>query len=510
MTSEKNILNIEAGREGVADDRFWQTLLQSCPVCLLIREANSDFVIYATSYVEEFLGITAGMNIQPFFNVNILEFEPAENAADYQKWHHVCVKTSNGEVKNMHITQYDSEYEGAPCVIVWLQDYTKMNLASDTLRIASEQAQELVQADRELLSKLGYEVRQSMTSISGLAGILLDTQGDDEKRINYTNDIINTSKVLLQKLDSLVSVKKEKPATVFSLDQVLSSVTRTTIKRIENRNLDFEIVKQEDICDRLVGNGAYLGQVLVNIIKNSIGFTIDGGITLTVTEYDRFDEDITLLFSVADTGVGIDPEKLGILFPQFADENNEVTNEKGLGIATCRTLVNLMNGRMWCESEVDKGTTVYFTMVCKLADEEVSEIDDSGENTPDSEHPSNLKILVVDDDRVNRTVAYEILRRNNLTATIAEGGVEAVDLIKTGAVFDIILMDIYMPDMDGITTTKIIREFKNYKTTPIIALTANAQRGDKELCISMGMNDYITKPFRTDEFIKTILYWANK
>lgn len=487
-------------------NNFMRKILHTNPNSFLVT--SNDMVYYSNPLAKKLIGIKEGDKLSDFYEKPI-DFEPSISEEDYQHWVNVKFKTTYGEIKIMHMHQYNyySESVKENLILVWLQDVTKMNQAVDTLRSASENVQEISNADKEMHLKLDFESRKCMNSILGLSSIALDTEDISELKA-YIKQIQTAANSYVNELNKFFKPSKTAAKALLSLNSILQSVSRSTKKRLENRELSFELIVQEDIPDKLIGNGSQLGQVLVNLIKNSIGFTISGGIVLRVTEFDRYQNNITLLFAVSDTGIGMEQDKLDILFPQFSDDVKPGNAEKGLGIATCRTLVSLMGGRMWCESELDKGTTVFFTISCEIpSDDQIQP--KKAEDAKNEISEKKYKVLVVDDDKVNCTVAYEILRRNGFNATVAESGVEAIDILKAQSDFDVILMDVYMPDMDGLTTTKVIREMPIYKNVPVIALTATAMKGDKELCLEMGMDDYLVKPFITKDFLDTVFSWAN-
>lgn len=351
--------------------------------------------------------------------------------------------------------------------------------------------------EKEFINRLDFELFKTLNNIITVSELVLNT-ADYSEKTEMLNQIIDASKSLEYIVEEIKKSSGLIPVSLFYLDDVLNSVMRFTKSQIEKRGLTFRINRKQTLPGAFIGNGSQLGQVLVTLIKNSADYTASGGITVTAEEQERSGENITLLFGVSDTGAGMTEEQINMLFPKIPDNTQElsVTGKKS-GIALCRSLINIMGGKIWCESIMGKGTTVYFTVQCKIP--------------PKTEKPDKTyRVLIVDDDAVIQTVSCEILKRNNFISVTADGGVEAIEKIKSEPHFDVVLMDIYMPDMDGLTASKMIREIEEYKDTPIIALTANSYKGDKDACFSNGMNDFITKPYDASVFVKTVRSWAEK
>lgn len=495
--------------EYLNNPQFLIKILHSCPVCFLIQE--DGVVSYATPFVNNFLGIKPGDKLSDFFHGVGDDFnpQPEKDVNNFQYSDSVVIKTAFGDFKKMELQLYSYEHEGKAILLTWLNDISRLNSAEDALRLVREQVREQMRASNDTLAKLSYETRKSLDSILGLSSLLRDGE-NTEQQIGYIDTLTQSAKGLLEAVDEIfVSDKDSDEHKPFCMRAVLAEVESNIRKRLEGRNLEYTVICQSDVPERLSGSPKSIETVLITLIKNSIGFTRKGGITVKVSEYDRMDDDVTLLFSVADTGCGMKKEQVDALFPQFASEDNgddSVYRNGGLGLATAQTLVDFMRGRMWCDSVHGSGTTIYFTVSCKLSGE--SEESDFYEHTGEINfHPEDVRILVVDDNRINRTVASELLKRQGFTVETAESGTEAVDIIKADGNFNLILMDVYMPDMDGGTATKIIRSM--YPRIPIVALTACAMPGDKEMCLALGMNDYFVKPFDVPSFIRLIKKWVS-
>jgi len=259
----------------------------------------------------------------------------------------------------------------------------------------------------------------------------------------------------------------------------------------------------------LIGDPYRINQILLNLISNSLKFTEKGNVDISCRIIDDTLISQTVCITVKDTGIGMDKSFVKNLFQKFTQEDESVTRRfggTGLGMSICKQLIELLNGTIDVESEKGIGTTVTFTLPLKKG----SRAHLPKKNT--GKLPSNIlsgkKILVTDDNEMNRLVATTILKHYGAVITEAQNGVEAIDKLNV-ALFDLVLMDIQMPVMDGMEATKLIRENIN-KELPIIALTALALKGDESKFLDAGMNDYLSKPFKEDQLINVISRWISK
>jgi CheY-like chemotaxis protein len=266
-----------------------------------------------------------------------------------------------------------------------------------------------------------------------------------------------------------------------------------------------------------------LRQVLVNLIGNAIKFTHEGGVVIDATVAARTDSGkITLRFCVQDTGIGIAPEKTERIFQNFSQADTSTARQyggSGLGLAISKQLVQMMGGRIWFESELEKGSRFWFTIQVRPGEKQVRpEKGDLGE-----EQGRDFSVLVVEDNQINQDLALIVLKKHGYQVKLAQNGCEALEMVAAEA-FDIILMDVQMPEMDGLTATRIIRQCEKGQVQalgetmpdlvavlgkklmgnhiPIIAMTANAMSGDREQCLDAGMDDYLTKPFMPDHITR--------
>jgi CheY-like chemotaxis protein len=267
-----------------------------------------------------------------------------------------------------------------------------------------------------------------------------------------------------------------------------------------------ELVSQvsAEVPDDLLGDAARLCQVLVNLLVNALKFTEEGEIVLGVNLRKRAKDRLWLEFSVRDTGIGIPKDKLRMIFESFTQVDSSTTRQfggTGLGLTICAELVSLMGGEMWVESEVGSGSTFFFTARLELPNEEdghQSPADDRQAVESSEPEPSRaLRILIAKDNEVNRVLLLRLLEKRGHTVRAADNGKDALALVDTNT-FDVALMDVQMPEMDGFETTAAIRQppREEVRCLPIIAITAHAMKGFLESCIDAGMDDYVSKPIK--------------
>ncbi len=390
--------------------------------------------------------------------------------------------------------------------IVWdglIQDITEIKVKEAELLQAKERAEESDRLKSAFLANMSHEIRTPLNGILGFSQLITADDSTTEKRNFYGEIIKNSCDQLLNVINDIIDISKieanqiEMKLTPVNINYILEKIISIHFENITHRNLilhkNFALSDQEClfVCDE-----TKLYQILNNLLSNAIKFTEQGSIDIGYMIKNPFIE-----FYVKDTGVGINKEDQQIIFERFRQVETTLSRRRGgsgLGLSISKAYVELIGGKIWLESDLDKGTTLFFTIPL-LA--HTTSITPSQSPPINSELMQNVTIMVAEDDAINALYMKELLSGMGASAIIARNGHEAVDLVKANKHINLILMDIQMPVMNGLEATQIIKSFTQI---PIIAVTAFALSKDKEYYLQNGCDDYISKPIQKNVLITTI------
>lgn len=391
--------------------------------------------------------------------------------------------------------------------IVIQSNITAKKQLEEELREAEEEARKNAKIKEDFLANMSHEIRTPMSGVLGFSRLLLQTSMTNTQ-YNYAQSIYSSAENLLIVVNDILDVSKIESGK-FQLDEIEFNFRQKVYDSlnifkidIRKKALDFIIKIDDSIPQSIVSAPDRIAQILINLVGNAFKFTKEGYVKLEV----QLQDDNQLYFAIEDTGIGIPENKLDTIFESFTQAENYTTREHGgtgLGLSICQKLVTLMGGEIGVRSQVKQGSTFYFTLPFKTVLNQSSG-HPSRENkfSIAPKQTEGAKILVVEDNLVNQELALIYLGMLHCQYDLANNGEEAIEKLATEQ-YDLILMDIQMPKMDGIAATLAIR--KTNQHTPIIAMTAHALSKEKEKCFEIGMNDYISKPFKIEQLQSIII-----
>jgi PAS domain S-box-containing protein len=371
----------------------------------------------------------------------------------------------------------------------------------------------LQKAKEQFLANISHEIRTPINGIAGMAS-LLSQNPSIEERETYLNAIKHSAenlKVIINDILDLAAIESGKlrfEKIAFNLKDLLPSLINTFAYQAKEKKLLLEYTINEKLNRILMGDPVRLNQILINLLGNAVKFTHTGSIHVSC-DVERLQKDICWVrIEVTDTGVGIPEEKLTTIFESFSQADASVTRKyggSGLGLTIVKQLVELQNGKITVRSLEHKGSTFIVLVPYTIGKTTtIAYTTEKSKNQLDATIVRQLSVLLVEDNDINRLYAKSILKNWHCSADIAENGLVAIEKVKNNH-YDIILMDVQMPVMDGYEATKAIRLMSPpMKDVPIVALTANATKKDVELCLAAGMNDYLPKPFTPDDLQRKI------
>lgn len=384
-----------------------------------------------------------------------------------------------------------------------------LKIQNQQLGEALDRAKNADKAKSLFLANMSHEIRTPLNGIIGMSHLLQKTKLNEDQNqkvsiiefsaetlVNLVNDILDFSKIEAGKL--------ELDQDHFQLDHILSNISGLFQEKVKEKGIDFSYKVDQNIPEYLFSDQIRIRQVLINLINNAIKFTEKGSVQIKLKLVDFSGPKFKIKFEIIDTGIGISEENQKKLFSAFTQSDASFTRKfggTGLGLAISKKLSELMGGEIGVDSTEGKGSTFWFTIWAEEGEEVTVEIPESKKVRSE-----NLHILLAEDNKVNVMVAKQIIQNEGHRVLVAKNGMEAVELFQQND-FDLILMDIMMPEMDGLEATWIIRQMEREKradSIPIIALTANVVKEDQQKYFSAGMNDFLSKPIRPELLIEKI------
>ncbi len=377
------------------------------------------------------------------------------------------------------------------------------------LEIAKDKAEKASKARSEFLSTVSHELRTPLNAINGITHLLLEenpkkNQLDYLSSLKFSGDYLTKFINEILEINKIDSQKSEVEYTSFNLKKLLEDIKHSLKELAVVNNNNFKLEVDDAIPDYLIGDPTKLSQIILNLINNALKFTKNGNVTVITNLKTIEDKKATLYFEITDTGIGIPEDKLASVFDSFSQGSIEVNRKyggTGLGLTIVKKLIKILGGHIKLKSVLGEGSTFSFKLEFQISPEQESQMEKKSMIKYNADKLINKKILLVEDNKINQMITKKMLDNKGIICEIIDNGEEAINLLKNNT-FDLVLMDVHLPGINGTIATETIRTFDSI--TPIIALTAISLHENREMLLSFGMNEVITKPFVPEEFYSII------
>jgi PAS domain S-box-containing protein len=505
------------------EQKLMRALIDLLPDCMYVKDAQSRFLV-ANLGLARLIGVK---DPKDALGKTDFDFFPPDLAAQFRSDeerllhsgqalinHEEPLCDSSGRTRWMLTTktQLHNELGEVTGLVGISRDITDQKMTQEELSLAKSAAELASRAKSEFLANMSHEIRTPMNGVIGMTELALDTDLSPEQR-EYLDMVKESADSLLTIINDILDFSKIEAGkfsldfTEFELGDSLAATIKMLAPRAHLKGLELAYQVSPDVPTALVGDPSRLRQIITNLMGNAIKFTEQGEVVLRVETESRTDGEAYLHFSVSDTGIGVPPEKQQAIFEPFIQADGSMTRKyggTGLGLAISSSLVALLGGRIWLESEAGKGSTFHFT--ARFGLQKVA----TARTTPrETINLQAMPVLVVDDNAVNRRILDAMLKHWLMKPTLTEGGQAGLAAMrenkKAGKAFPLVLLDAQMPDMDGFAVAEEIKKDPELAGATIMMLTSAGRRGDGALCREMGIAAYMVKPLRQSELLEAIL-----
>ncbi len=525
----------EIAREAEARTKI---MFDSTPLCIKLWD-DSQNLIDCNEEALRLFGFASKQDMLQNFDLTLPEVQPNNQNSFVMALEMLTKALNEGFCRFEALYQHPISKEDIPAevtlvrikdrdryaIVSYMRDLRELNAMLQEihdveidLREARDVAEKNAQAKSEFLANMSHEIRTPMNGILGLLYLLSQTELASTQE-NYVQKILQSANNLLRIINDILDFSKieagklEIESIPFTLNEICEELNSLFLQRAEEKSIELYISCGEFAKTYLLSDPLRIKQIIFNLTSNALKFTEKGFIDINVLTTKLDNDTIDCIFSIQDTGIGLSQDQMSRIFSAFTQADSSVTRKyggTGLGLVISRSLAEMLGGKININSKINEGST--FSLVCNfpIAPEEAITKLNANENSQNKplDNQSGY-LLLVEDNEINQLIAIELLQDVGYTIDIAQNGQEALDLLNQN-IYDLVLMDIQMPIMDGLTAAKTIRQNPAFAKLPIIAMSAHAMSGDKEVSLAHGMNDHITKPIDPQKLYSTIEYWLGK
>lgn len=509
--SKRALKLVENNSVGISKKKILNNLI-------LISEKQEDYKL-SNFYLKEFLTLNEIKNNSSIANTDLLiNKKEHDNQLEIVE---KLEKEKNDQLKSIRFNKLISIMSIVLIAILSLFSfslYKNNKIRTATNKLLQEKNEELTEqkekaelasnARSEFLSTVSHELRTPLNAINGITHLLLQ-ENPKSTQLNYLKSLEFSGNYLLSFINDILEINRLESNTIhiekinFNLEELIQNIRESFNGFIEQNNIDFRLELDLKNHKNLLGDPTKLSQILINLINNSIKFTKNGKVTLSVKTIKEEDDMVTLNFIIQDNGIGIPEDKIANIFDSFSQgsvEINRTYGGTGLGLSIVKKIIELLGSEIHLESKENEGTKLYFDLNFGKSNAEII-LNHEKKKVTSYDNLKNKTVLLVEDNKINQMITKKMVENKGMICSIIDNGEDAIIAMQNNS-FDLVLMDVHLTGINGTEATAKIRKFD--KTTPIIALTAISLNENKEMLLSFGMNEVITKPFNPDYFYSVI------